>query len=603
VEAAGNSPAASAEKQYQLQYQHNNGPWQLMPAENFPQPEKVLKLDFNASQGSDLNNAWQFLTGNASSATITDDGNDTFLHLGSGAEATIALGRYETLWDPAEYAVDIRLPAGEQSGAGLIFGYVDEQNYNRVELNTDGIVSVERVVSGAAIRIAQGVTNIDFDRWNEVKIVLEENQAIVDYNDGALELTAAFDAAIPASVLGLFVPAQSTAEFDNLVIEGAPRSPRISIMASNTFQHGAPTVNLLAGSDSEFSGGSGVSFGDTTRPWTQSSGHSEWEWPVVIRRFADGAETNNNGDRFGFRMVTADGEPLASTANPVVTVAVPPRHLGGVFVETPARIGPFAANNGDLYFLMEPAETDNMLMAVKSTDGGQSWQEVDGANRPATGDLEGFAAAQADGIIYMLHQTSNDVLLHALLTSDHATQPDSWTIQDERLASPEEPPTQVADIAIRSDGSLVGVYGGPQKIHVKIRSPDGLWGDEIVIDNDEPQNLSGPSLITGLDDVVHLAYTGDDGSAWYRRIQPDGNRVQVLFIDEESRHIFHTYANDNGEWQTATLQVGEINAQWVRGARLRGDGTERVYGYVYDAGADGGSGKNRYREVPLADLP
>lgn len=324
---------------------------------------------------------------------------------------------------------------------------------------------------------------------------------------------------------------------------------------------------------------------------------------MVIRRFADGAETNNNGDRFGFRMVTADGEPLASTANPVVTVAVPPRHLGGVFVETPARIGPFAANNGDLYFLMEPAETDNMLMAVKSTDGGQSWQEVDGANRPATGDLEGFAAAQADGIIYMLHQTSNDVLLHALLTSDHATQPDSWTIQDERLASPEEPPTQMADIAIRSDGSLVGVYGGPQKIHVKIRSPDGLWGDEIVIDNDEPQNLSGPSLITGLDDVVHLAYTGDDGSAWYRRIQPDGNRVQVLFIDEESRHIFHTYANDNGEWQTATLQVGEINAQWVRGARLRGDGTERVYGYVYDAGADGGSGKNRYREVPLADLP
>ncbi len=37
---------------------------------------------------------------------------------------------------------------------------------------------------------------------------------------------------------------------------------------------------------------------------------SEWEWPLVVRRYADGAVTNEEGDRFAFRMVDAQGRPL-----------------------------------------------------------------------------------------------------------------------------------------------------------------------------------------------------------------------------------------------------------------------------------------------------
>jgi hypothetical protein len=45
--------------------------------------------------------------------------------------------------------------------------------------------------------------------------------------------------------------------------------------------------------------------------------------------------------------------------------------------------------------------------------------------------------------------------------------------------------------------------------------------------------------------------------------------------------------------------VEGVTAQWVRGAVVgRGDGM-RVYGFVYDAGSDGGSGMNRYAEVEL----
>ncbi len=464
-------------------------------------------------------------------------------------------------------------------------------------------------------------------------------------------------------------------------------SPRVSIVSTTGYEHGAATSDLLDGSSTPFNPGAGVSLSATTPPVISSGGQSEWEWPLVIRRFADGAVTNNEGDVFAFRMVGAGGMPLNVSAMPELSFTAPPGHLGGTFVETPGRIGPWQAGNGDLYFIMEPTETDNVLMMVRSADGGATWVEVDGTNRPAADDLEGVASAYAEGVIHILHQTSDQVWYHAFHTSDDPAQPDAWGITDERVAAPEEPPTQVASIAVRSDGSLVGVYGGPQKIHFKMRTPEGAWGEETVVDAGIAPGLSGPQVAAGADDAVHLAYTGNDGTAWYRRIQPDGTlteRVQlttgidtteydvgsvlplvylpdtntavviyrlatgmlwerrisgdgtvsdpvqlsdravvqnavdsdqagadavadgttvhVLFIEQDTGHIFHTYSSETGAWSPSTLQVGGVTAQWIRGMRYaRGDGA-RVYGYVYDAGSDGGSGMNTYAEVVLDDL-
>ncbi len=691
--------------QFQLQYRRNDEDWQPMLAENFPQPAKVLRPDL----GIDVNSAWQFLSGNADSVSIEEDGEQVSVNLSSNDKPVNLLGRYESLWEPAEFAIDVRLPAGNNT-AGILFGVTGSDNYHRVVLSAPGSLSVERVINGQTRLVAEAAADLEPDQWRDLKIAIDGRQASIEYGE-SLTVDADFAAVIPSSVVGLHVPAGASAAFANLVIEGEPRSPLVSIIASDSFAHGAETTDLLSGSggssggsSSIFIGGSGVSFARATRALsvensagraaegTLDSGQSEWEWPLVVRRFADGAQTNNNGDRYAFRMVNDAGEALTSNTVAQVTVAVPARHLGGVFVETPARIGPFAASNGDLYFLMEPAETDNMLMAVRSSDGGESWQELDGNNRPATGDLEGFAAVLANDAIYMLHQTSDHVFLHAFHTSDHPTQPDSWAIQDERLASPQEPSTQVADIALRSDGSLVAVYGDGDKLELRVRSADGSWGDGTVVDADQARQLSGPMLVTGRNNTVHMAYTGSDGTAWYRRFEADnrlsprqlisselgtddndagailplvwlpasdsvsilyrratganpgtlwerrvntagqladavmvsdyavvqnavdsdqtgadaiadGQRVQVLFIDADNRHIYHAYTDDDGNWQPATLQVADINAQWVRGSRLDKDGTGPVYGFVYDAGSYGGSGKNRYHEIPLADLP
>jgi hypothetical protein len=77
----------------------------------------------------------------------------------------------------------------------------------------------------------------------------------------------------------------------------------------------------------------------------------------------------------------------------------------------------------------------------------------------------------------------------------------------------------------------------------------------------------------------------------------DGRTVRVLFIEPSSRSLFSTH--DRGGWQPSTLQVGSIRGSWVRGnVDTRPDG-RRVYGYIYDAGSDGGAGMNRFGEIQV----
>jgi hypothetical protein len=207
-----------------------------------------------------------------------------------------------------------------------------------------------------------------------------------------------------------------------------------------------------------------------------------------------------------------------------------------------------------------------------------------------------------------------------------------------------------------------------------------------VLDAGVPPNLSGPQAAAGEGDFVHLAYTGDDGTAWYRRLQPDGmltprvllarglgtteydvgsilplvfipetntvvviyrlatgrlwerrivadgppseavavtdrdviqnpvdsdqaaadaiadgTTVHVLFIEPASGSIYHTHTGANSAWTPSTRRIEGIRGQWLRGTLLtHGDGAA-AYGFVYDAGSNGGSGMNRFAEVPLGD--
>jgi hypothetical protein len=130
--------------------------------------------------------------------------------------------------------------------------------------------------------------------------------------------------------------------------------------------------------------------------------------------------------------------------------------------------------------------------------------------------------------------------------------------------------------------------------------------------------------------AVVVAWRRNDGTLWERRVQADGRAsapvlvtsrpvaqsaadsdqvgadlvvhdgvVHVVFIDEETRDLWHTSSPAPGFWNPARPVVEGIDAQWVRGRIVRDASGAAVYGFVYDAGSDGGSGMNRYGEIAL----
>ncbi len=349
-------------------------------------------------------------------------------------------------------------------------------------------------------------------------------------------------------------------------------TPPVSLVRVDRWGSGAPTGDLLAGSDVPFVPGEGVSDplrtdaegdalepDDAASPWPAEGVapddgrsplpvHGEWEWPVVIRRWADGAVTSEAGDVLDFRMLDGAGRPVAGAGPVRVTLQIPAGHLGGTYVETPGVLGPWQSADGTLYFPMEPAETFNVLMMVASTDHGDSWTEVDGTARPATGDLEGFATAWHDGVVYLLHQISEATYLHVFDTtagpagvsgaatgaSDPTGNPSPtaapsgrWVVRDELVATHSEPPTQVAALVARGDGSLVALYGDAAGLRYRVRSAAGSWAAEGRVEVSGGGLASGVMAVRAAGDVVHVAYTvtAPDGSArsvWHRTFSASG---------------------------------------------------------------------------------
>jgi hypothetical protein len=166
-------------------------------------------------------------------------------------------------------------------------------------------------------------------------------------------------------------------------------------------------------------------------------------------------------------------------------------------------------------------------MMVRSTDGGRSWSEFGGAGRPLTDDLEGVGTAWHDGTIHVLHQISEATVHHAFATPDAPGDAEGWVLRDRTVAEHSEPPTQVAALTARDDGSLVAVYGDSTGLLHRVRSVDGAWGDEGRVPVAGEGVASGVMAALGDDGDVHLAYTvtapgGGSRDVRHRILRTDG---------------------------------------------------------------------------------
>lgn len=651
----------------------------VVEAHDFPYPKREKKIDFEGIATGSTPSGWSVVQGLPGALTVEAAAGEKFLRGVAGQDPVIAV--YSPPWEAPEFsfATEVRLPSGNRQGVGLVFGYIDERNYGRVVLDgAVGAIEVSRQIDGVESVLVRRPVPLVSGQWITLEIGYEDGTLEINFQDDAVEFAVQVGTPLPVAPLGFWIPRGSQADFREFSVESDPKSPRVSIVSTAAYANGDATMDVLRAAAGPFRAGAGLAMAERTPVWAAGAGvQGEFEWALVVRRFADGGVTNEDGDRFEFRMVDQRGNAAQAGPTPRLRLAIPPGHVGGTFVEAPGRIGPWQAKNGDLYFIMEPAESSNLFMMVKSSDGGRSWREVDAANRPKTDDLEAVDGRQVGDTIHILHQVTQRSVHHAFRTSDHPAQPDTWVVRDE-LAATADSFAQAATLVVRNDGSMVAFHVGQATIHVAVRSREGVWADAGVIDT----QVAGPSAVLGANNVIHLAYYGLDGALWYRRMAPDGTlsgreslatgagvsraeygavmplvfipetntlailyrladghlwerrttdggplspavrvsdrpvvtdavdsqqpgadvvregeTLHVLFIDEATRSLYHTH--NRGGWQPAVLRVDGIEAGWVRGnVYTRPDGV-RVYGYIYDAGSEGGAGMNRFGEIEL----
>jgi hypothetical protein len=329
--------------QFRLQVRRNQAEWTTVDAHDFPHPEREITAGFASGAVGAKPEGWNAVHGNAAGMIAATDGKERILRARAQQEPLIGL--YTPPWDTTEAATQFRLPPDNRIGVGFVFGYTDPENHFRVFLDVAaGAIRVSRVVKGAETVVAERRAAIASDRWLDLEVQTEGGEVEVNFADGTLEFSAALGTDIPQSRLGIYVPANNTAEFREFTFAGEARTPRVSIVSCAAYANGAPTTDLLAGSAAAFQPGAGINLAERTPMRMAAGSHGEFEWALVVRRFADGAVANEEADTFEFRMV--DGVTPVTTKNPVLRLTIPPGHVGGTFVENPGRIGPWRAANG-----------------------------------------------------------------------------------------------------------------------------------------------------------------------------------------------------------------------------------------------------------------
>lgn len=338
----------------------------------------------------------------------------------------------------------------------------------------------------------------------------------------------------------------------------AASTPAIQFVPSSQFSDGAATTNLLSGSGKTFVAGSGDTSNNTALITDISDAHTEYELAYMIRRLYDGESFNVNGDYFDFRLVESDGTPFTGTYNlPRVTISIPAGLIGGVYAETPRRCGPWMDGNGNLYQLVEFAETAAILCMLKSTDGGDTWVPVDTANNPANTDMESMDGFLENDRIYMAHH-GDPAWIHIFRVSTHSTNPDTWETVDSALDATTDAIEQCIALVRRSDGDLIAFYNHTatnDRIYYQINSGAG-WGSRTDLEVETGIEWSGLAAVLGENDTAYIIYAGQNGACYYRTLSSSdvlsgrttiaASGVGSSSLGDRNPVISPVYVNDGG---------------------------------------------------------
>ena len=380
--------------------------------------------------------------------------------------------------------------------------------------------------------------------------------------------------------------------FVDLDVLGGAAAPAVLANLSSQYTDADAATELLTNTTT-YVNGEGLE-NNISSNFSLTSEELELEFCIRIMSFHDGPTQNVEDDTLEFRVVEGDGTVFGGTyVNPVITVTETAGYIGGTYPETPCKIGPYVDANGNIYVLIEPAESQNDPIMIKSTDGGDTWREKDGAGRPTTNDVEGVDIVKVTDTLHILHQEGSSVVYHRFTMSDHGSTPDEWTIIDEAVATVTSFTTQCCSLAVLADGSIRGFYvdgTSPLRVRYKTRSTGGTWGSEQTVDSEASTDFISPFCVLAESDKVYVVYKNDtDGIIYVRDLNSSstlsGRTTVSTGIDAATNndHVPYcppVYYDDGGVEVIAliyqkdgTAALAELFSKYIRDGSLGSEAT------------------------------
>lgn len=399
------------------------------------------------------------------------------------------------------------------SNPSLIFpGGLSQANF-RVRSGDDQLLNADAGWAGALnanVSIAKGVTF-------RVRFEVEESNGTSESHQYKLQYNWSGDPG-----------------WNNLLVNTAENgSTPITYEPSTQYTNGAATTNTLSGSSETFTAGDGVEDAELTGTIALQSQHTECEWCLLIQNFFGTLATSIYqvaiNDTIQLRVVESDGTVLDSYDNSLtITVLGNDYYIGGCSPEAVHNWGPFIDANGNIYTVIEGfSDGDTWFGVIKSTDGGKTWAEMDGSNRPAKGDLESLDIFQdADNeTLHIVHDATSAAsgeMYHTFYTSDHATLGDTWGLTNNKIVSSQAKTDHSMSVVARSDGTVVAFWRGTdgssyERIYYDIRSGGSWGGTPILLDNTATTHFSAVRAVLGKSDDIEIFYKDSSNDVIYHK--------------------------------------------------------------------------------------
>jgi hypothetical protein len=119
-----------------------------------------------------------------------------------------------------EYEATLRFPKDAAKGVTMVFGYTDEGNHGRVELDPiSGTIRAVQRINGNQTVLVEKKAAIPTGEWFEIGIQVEESELEINFDDDTMEFETELRTPLQKAPVGFLVPANGTVEFEELVVE------------------------------------------------------------------------------------------------------------------------------------------------------------------------------------------------------------------------------------------------------------------------------------------------------------------------------------------------------------------------------------------------